>query len=147
MKVTVYDSTGYDRARLSAWRVMVRELVESRELISSLVTRNLSGQFRQSFLGWIWVVLPPIATALVFTMLRTADVINIQLGADAMPYTLFALLGSTLGPTWQELFPVIAAGDMVKMEMSPYDLEKARITFRMKESTPPPPPMPRRRHY
>lgn len=24
-----------------------------------------------------------------------------------------ALLGSTLGPTWQELFPVIAAGDMV----------------------------------
>ena len=44
-------------------------------------------------------------------------------------------------------FIKIAAGDMVKMEMSPYDLEKARITFRMKESTPPPPPMPRRRHY
>ena len=44
-------------------------------------------------------------------------------------------------------FIKIAAGDNVKMEMSPYDLEKARITFRMKESTPPPPPMPRRRHY
>ncbi|MFM9031281.1 MAG: translation initiation factor IF-1 [Opitutaceae bacterium] len=44
-------------------------------------------------------------------------------------------------------FIKIAAGDMVKLEMSPYDLEKARITFRMKESTPPPPPMPRRRHY
>ena len=44
-------------------------------------------------------------------------------------------------------FIKIAAGDMVKMEMSPYDLENARITFRMKESTPPPPPMPRRRYY
>jgi len=44
-------------------------------------------------------------------------------------------------------FIKIAAGDMVKMEMSPYDLEKARITFRMKESNPPPPPMPRRRNY
>ena len=43
-------------------------------------------------------------------------------------------------------FIKIAAGDMVKMEMSPYDLEKARITFRMKESTPPPPPMQRRRY-
>ncbi len=43
-------------------------------------------------------------------------------------------------------FIKIAAGDMVKMEMSPYDLEKARITFRMKESTPPPPPMMRRRY-
>ena len=27
----------------------------------------------------------------------------------------------------------IAAGDRVKMEMSPYDTEKARITFRLKE--------------
>ena len=35
-------------------------------------------------------------------------------------------------------FIKIADGDMVKMEMSPYDLEKARITFRMKESSPPP---------
>ncbi len=33
-------------------------------------------------------------------------------------------------------FIKIAAGDMVKMEMSPYDLEKARITYRMR--TPPP---------
>lgn len=43
-------------------------------------------------------------------------------------------------------FIKIAAGDTVKMEMSPYDLEKARITFRMKESNPHPPPMQRRRY-
>jgi translation initiation factor IF-1 len=43
-------------------------------------------------------------------------------------------------------FIKIAAGDMVKMEMSPYDLEKARITFRMKEATTYVPP-PRRRQY
>ena len=30
-------------------------------------------------------------------------------------------------------FIKIAAGDMVKMEMSPYDLEKARITYRVRE--------------
>jgi translation initiation factor IF-1 len=43
-------------------------------------------------------------------------------------------------------FIKIAAGDMVKMEMSPYDLEKARITFRLKESNPAPPPPMRRRY-
>ncbi|MBK8859389.1 MAG: translation initiation factor IF-1 [Opitutaceae bacterium] len=43
-------------------------------------------------------------------------------------------------------FIKIAAGDTVKMEMSPYDLEKARITFRMKETSAPP-PMPQRRRY
>ena len=43
-------------------------------------------------------------------------------------------------------FIKIAAGDMVKMEMSPYDLEKARITFRMKETNPVAPPPMRRRY-
>lgn len=34
-------------------------------------------------------------------------------------------------------FIKIAAGDSVKMEMSPYDLEKARITYRMRDTPPP----------
>ena len=40
----------------------------------------------------------------------------------------------------------LAAGDRVKMEMSPYDLEKARITFRVKETTNTYRPPARRRH-
>lgn len=32
-------------------------------------------------------------------------------------------------------FIKIATGDMVKMEMSPYDLEKARITYRVREQS------------
>ena len=44
-------------------------------------------------------------------------------------------------------FIKIAAGDTVKMEMSPYDLEKARITFRMKETSSTYRPPPRRRSY
>ena len=43
-------------------------------------------------------------------------------------------------------FIKIAAGDTVKMEMSPYDLEKARITFRMKEQGGSPVPPMRRRY-
>jgi len=33
-------------------------------------------------------------------------------------------------------FIKIAAGDNVRMEMSPYDLEKGRITYRMKDENP-----------
>ena len=43
-------------------------------------------------------------------------------------------------------FIKIAAGDNVKMEMSPYDVEKARITFRRKEANPLPRPPMRRRY-
>lgn len=40
----------------------------------------------------------------------------------------------------------LAAGDRVKMEMSPYDLEKARITFRVRETSNTYRPPVRRRH-
>lgn len=44
-------------------------------------------------------------------------------------------------------FIKIAAGDSVKMEMSPYDLDKARITYRMKDERPAMSrPAPRRRY-
>ncbi len=43
-------------------------------------------------------------------------------------------------------FIKIAAGDRVKMEMSPYDLEKARITYRVRETAPPPHTFRRRRY-
>jgi translation initiation factor IF-1 len=45
-------------------------------------------------------------------------------------------------------FIKIAAGDSVKMEMSPYDLDKARITFRLRDvnAAPPPPPGARRQN-
>ena len=36
-------------------------------------------------------------------------------------------------------FIKIAVGDNVKMEMSPYDLDKARITYRMRDTSLPPP--------
>lgn len=40
----------------------------------------------------------------------------------------------------------LAAGDRVKMDMSPYDLEKARITYRVKETSNTYRPPMRRRH-
>ena len=36
----------------------------------------------------------------------------------------------------------IVPGDKVTVEMSPYDLTKARITFRLRDTSAPPPPRP-----
>lgn len=44
-------------------------------------------------------------------------------------------------------FIKIAAGDRVKMEMSPYDLDKARITYRIRDTNAPPPGPRRPRRY
>ena len=95
-KITIYDAANSDRISIRAWRVMFRELGESRELISRLVKRDMASQFRQSFLGYLWIILPPVATTIVFTLLRKANIINVPMPEDAMPYALFVLVGTTI---------------------------------------------------
>lgn len=43
---------------------------------------------------------------------------------------------ATISGKLRKHFIKITAGDMVKMEMSPYDLNKARITYRLRNAAP-----------
>lgn len=86
------------RLSLGAWRHMFREIWDSRELVRRLWYRDFIGQFRQSFLGILWMIVPPFATALIFTTLRHAEIVNIPMDPSAMSYALYALVGSTV---WQ----------------------------------------------
>ncbi|MBU1694394.1 MAG: ABC transporter permease [Verrucomicrobia bacterium] len=96
MQTTIYDASGRDRISLAAWGHMLREFWGYRELTWRLISRNFSAQFRQSFLGYLWVVLPPVATAVVFALLRQAQIVNVPMAEGSMPYVLFALMGTTL---------------------------------------------------
>ncbi|MCZ7590750.1 MAG: ABC transporter permease [Kiritimatiellae bacterium] len=95
-KTTIYEANERDRLSWAAWGAMFRELRDFRELIQRLIVRNVSGQFRQSFLGYLWIVLPPIGTTIVFSLLQRAQVIAITMPEGAMPYPIFALLGATV---------------------------------------------------
>jgi len=75
---------------------MWRDLLASRELAWRLMIRDISAQYRQSFLGIVWAFLPPIAMALVFVVLNSRKLINI--GETPIPYPAFAMFGTVL---WQ----------------------------------------------
>lgn len=110
-QLIVYDSSGRDRISLSAWGVMFRELWEFRELIHRLVMRNFSAQFRQSFLGYVWIIFPPVATTLVFALLKQAQIVNIPMEGRDIPYILFALIGVTVWTTFTQ-FTMSATGSI-----------------------------------
>lgn len=95
-ETTIYDASNRDRLSWRAWGAMFRELRDFRELIQRLVLRNVSGQFRQSFLGYLWIILPPIGTTVVFTLLQRAQIVAITMPEGSMPYPIFALLGATI---------------------------------------------------
>lgn len=69
-----------------AWRT----LWQARDLIRFLTLRDLRVRYKQAGLGVIWVLVQPVATVVVFTLVfsRLARV-----GSDGIPYPLFALSG------------------------------------------------------
>jgi lipopolysaccharide transport system permease protein len=79
---------------------MWRDLLASRELAWRLLVRDISAQYRQSFLGIAWAFLPPIIMASGFTLAHDAKVINIQ--ATDLPYPAYVMFSTALWQTFVE---------------------------------------------
>ena len=92
----VYRPTGTDGIGLAAWREMIAEMVDSRELTWRLFLRDFSARYRQSVLGYIWAILPALVTTATFTWLNRSHVLPIA--GTTLPYPVFVLLGMTV---WQ----------------------------------------------
>jgi len=75
---------------------IVQDLISSRELAWRLFVRNISAQYRQSFLGYIWAFLPPIATTLIWVFLNSQQILDV--GTTDIPYPAFVMIGTLL---WQ----------------------------------------------
>ncbi len=75
---------------------MWRDLIASRELAWRLFIRDISAQYRQSILGYVWVFIPPLAASLPFVYLNSQGVVKI--GDTPIPYAAYAIIGTTI---WQ----------------------------------------------
>lgn len=98
---------------------LVGDLVRCRELTWVLFQRDLKAQFRQSYLGYVWLFLPPFLTTAVWLFLNHQQVISV---ADTdIPYPVFVITGSVVWQTFVRLLqsPVTAfnAGKPVFMKL------------------------------
>jgi lipopolysaccharide transport system permease protein len=71
---------------------MVRDLLASRELAWRLFARNIATQYRQSALGYVWAVAPPLITSSLFILLNSAKLL--QAGDIGIPYPVFVIIGT-----------------------------------------------------
>ena len=81
-------------------RSMGQDLLASRGLAWQLMKRNISAQYRQSFLGILWAFIPPVVAAIGLTFARDNGVINIQ--ATELPYPAYVMFSMTLWQTFVE---------------------------------------------
>ena len=92
----LYTPQGVQRNGVGGWQIMFHELAESRRLIWLLILRDLSVRYRQSILGYVWAVVPQIATVAVFAFLHSSRVLPI--GGTKIPYIAYLLWGISV---WQ----------------------------------------------
>jgi lipopolysaccharide transport system permease protein len=75
---------------------ILKDLHAGRELAWRLFIRDLSAQYRQTFLGYFWVFLPPLVASLTFIFLGSQGIVTVDTGD--IPYPAFAMMGTLL---WQ----------------------------------------------
>jgi lipopolysaccharide transport system permease protein len=88
------------QAGLLGLKAMLADVWSARGLAWRLLHRDISAKYRQSLLGYIWAVVPPLAVTLSFTLAGQAAILNI---ADvSLPYPVFALVGTVLWQTFAD---------------------------------------------
>lgn len=96
-------------------RAMFADLGRSRELAWRLFVRDTKAGYRQSMLGYFWVIGPPIASTLLFVFLHSQRILNI--GATDVPYAVYVLTGLVLWQTFSASLttPMARVGAAKKM--------------------------------
>jgi lipopolysaccharide transport system permease protein len=72
-------------------RWMFRDLAACRGLAWRLFIRDLSAHYRQSFLGYVWAFVPPLATTITFVFLRSQGLFTT--GQTGIPYPAYVVIG------------------------------------------------------
>jgi lipopolysaccharide transport system permease protein len=96
LAVNVYTPESPLRHPRELLRALLRDLLAARELAWRLFVRDLSANYRQTYLGYIWAFLPPLLASATFIFLQSQGITRID-GTD-VPYAAFAMMGTLL---WQ----------------------------------------------
>lgn len=102
--LVVYTPASPVRDLSSLFSAMVRDLRASRGLAWRLFLRDTSAQYRQTLLGYFWAVIPPLAAAAPFILLKEGGAV--RLGETPIAYPAYAVIGTTI---WQAFVDALNA--------------------------------------
>jgi len=96
LKLTIYEPNSNKTSFFSSLIAIIKDIIPAHELAVRLFKRDIKAQYRQSFLGFFWVLIPPLLTAGLWIFLNNNKIIAV--GKTDIPYPLFVMIGTIL---WQ----------------------------------------------
>ena len=95
-RITIYSSDRHE-SYSSMWKQTFSDFWASRELIYTFFIREISSKYRQSVLGYLWIVLPTIMSMLLFAFIKSGKNSPISYTGE-QPYIVYLVTSLT---TWQ----------------------------------------------
>lgn len=102
--VRVYSSEPALRHPFLLAREVARDAASSRGLAWQLFVRDLKADYRQSLLGYVWALLPPVAWGAMFVVLHDQGIV--RSGYAGSNYAAFVVIGMVL---WQVFVDALQA--------------------------------------
>ncbi|MDP0498739.1 MAG: ABC transporter permease [Verrucomicrobiota bacterium JB022] len=96
MQISRYSPKSSLSKPADLFREMARDLKAGQELAVRLALRDFTAQYRQSYAGYVWAILPPLLASAAFLILRSGNVLNPQ--GIYIPYAAYLFIGMIL---WQ----------------------------------------------
>jgi lipopolysaccharide transport system permease protein len=93
MEERIYSAQG-SGSPVAHFRILRRTFSSAHSLGFRLAERNIRARYRQSIFGLAWAFLPPLATALIWILLRKASVVD--MGDVGYPYPAFVITGTLI---------------------------------------------------
>ena len=94
LKTTIYSPDSSLANPFVMVRAMLGDLWAGRELAWRLTVRDISAQYRQTFLGILWALILPLANTAVWLFLNGSGIVSVQ--ETAIPYPVYVFAGTML---------------------------------------------------
>jgi lipopolysaccharide transport system permease protein len=82
-----------------------------------LLRRDIASQYRQTILGYLWVLIPPLATSLIWILLNSSGIV--QITEKDIPYPIYVLTGTM----FYQLFV-----DAINAPLKEFEVNRAMLT-------------------
>lgn len=92
----IYSSESDLKKPVLFFKQMFADLWISRQVALRIVIKNIASQYRQTYLGYVWAILPAIFTTSIFVYLNSKNILNIE--TKETNYVVYVLSGMVL---WQ----------------------------------------------
>ena len=102
LETTIYTASSPLANPLKLLGEILSDIWKFRELIGILFIRDLKGAYRQTYFGYAWILVPPLANTAAWYYLTSQELVKIS--DTPIPYPAFVMIGQIIWGTFTSAF-------------------------------------------